>query len=611
MKRLGVWILILALCLTGCRPAAVEEEPAMPTDVPSVVTDDVPMYHDPISGFYGTLQYDTRYESAYLAERETEAWEREARHIFAYLNENAHPTVETFIDFEEMEEDFFTYAKAQALLDAYIGYTSLLQQDTESWGEAVMYGTGFGAGEMGARKEIYRNFVENWYETMTWLSDISPLDCYIFLPEEELERLNQDGRIEYTMGNYDLAEKEGAWKEDILENPIDGWASQWLYQDGATYMMSADGWMEAKLWETELRHAYEVFSAHANPAVEPEKTVVGAREALLGFAPVNGECLALFSYSNAFMGKDQKDGFGAGTLARVDHGINCARYYRRATLLLWKALLDRLEMDAPEWQFDSENSREELLERRFQGTEGRELRLWGGELLTSGIFLSESGYKRLKTPPQAVDTYSRSYNEDVCVEVFRDEREQRDVVLLTSENGLCQEIELTSPRHEAGIGGVTRTDVNFDGTDDLLLYIGGSRGGCRFNAAFLGKPGEEGYRYAPSFSEIPSPRVDAEHGVIWGGSDYNYGHYYYAYEILNGEYQMTHALEALSEGGSHPACRESLRKDGAMVEVRYWEAPAREKGWSNPVDIMEAYVRTGTVWEGWGWCDIRAYERYG
>lgn len=366
-------------------------------------------------------------------------------------------------------------------------------------------------------------------------------------------------------------------------------------------MMSSDGWMEAGLWETELRHAYEVFSAHANPAVELEATVVEAREALLRFAPVNGECLALCSYSNAFHGKDQENGFAPGSLARVERGTNCARAYRRAALLLWDGLLGQLEMGEPEWLFNEEASREEVLEGRFQGTVNGELRLWGGELLASETFLTESGYKRLKTPPQAVDTYSRSYTEDVCVEVFRDEQGQRDVVLLTSERGLCQEIELTSPRHEAGIGGVTRTDVNFDGTDDLLLYIGGSRGGCQFYAAFLGMPGEEGYCYAPDFSEIPSPRADAQHRVIWGGSEFLSGYYYDAYEFVEGEFVNTHGLigdypnaAAWDEGAQ---CTEYMWKDGEEVVVGQMHFPGQ-----SAIGTVKEYIEASPVWEGWRWC---------
>lgn len=58
---------------------------------------------------------------------------------------------------------------------------------------------------------------------------------------------------------------------------------------------------------------------------------------------------------------------------------------------------------------------------QFRAAEGKDLYLWGGSLSESREFLDNSGYLKLKEPRQPVDTYSRSYGGDICVEVFRDE----------------------------------------------------------------------------------------------------------------------------------------------------------------------------------------------
>lgn len=75
---------------------------------------EVPVYFEPITAFYDTLVYDESYSCtpfwAVLSGQEAIAWEVEARHIFAYLKENAHPELERSylgLDLEQFEEDFF------------------------------------------------------------------------------------------------------------------------------------------------------------------------------------------------------------------------------------------------------------------------------------------------------------------------------------------------------------------------------------------------------------------------------------------------------------------------------------------------------------------------
>jgi len=194
----------------------------------------------------------------------------------------------------------------------------------------------------------------------------------------------------------------------------------------------------------------------------------------------------------------------------------------------------------------------------------------------------------------------------VQVEVLQDASGPETVVLLTSEAGLAQEFVFESEYRIAGGGQVTQADVDFDGNDDLLLCLGGERGGQVFYAAFLWEPEQERFRHEPSFSDIPSPMVDAEHFVIWGGYDTLSEYCCYAYEYLDGEFRNTHTLigdyarKANLEGEQ---CTEYAQSDGVEEKVGWQEFPGK-----GLVGAVEAYISSGAAWEGWGWCDPRAFE---
>lgn len=121
MKKWWAGVLVLFLCLSACAQPVEETEPtasaaATPLPMPAVTqaSPEVPVYFEPITAFYDTLVYDESYSCtpfwAVLSGQEAIAWEVEARHIFAYLKENAHPELERSylgLDLEQFEEDFF------------------------------------------------------------------------------------------------------------------------------------------------------------------------------------------------------------------------------------------------------------------------------------------------------------------------------------------------------------------------------------------------------------------------------------------------------------------------------------------------------------------------
>lgn len=630
MKKRWIWVLVLALCLSACRQPP--ERPTPSVEVTPESTEmpvELPVFSDPITAFYDTLVYDESYACtpfyAFLVGQEAIAWEAEARHIFTYLKENAHPRLESGylgLNLEQFEADFFDYVEKQSLLDAYIDYTSLLGEEGGTRGEFINYGTGFGAGEMLARIDHYRYFVESWYDNFTWLKDETPLDWYVFSPEEALVRLTEGNGLKFAQGEYLLEEQGEPEGERPLENPIDGWVSQWLYQDGTTSAMIADAWTGAKIWEAELSHVYEVFLTHANPAAELETSVERAREALLQFAPVNGECLALSSYSNAFMGKDQKDDFSAGSQARVDNGSHCADYYRHETLRLWQKILDRIGRDKLTWVFDpgeyetdlplsrnpelADREREEL--RNLEN--GEDVSLWfDEERIPFERLLDYTSYNRLSHPPEEVSRYARRHTEKAGLELFvQDDYGGQASVLLSDETGEVQEFSMELELGFGGIGELLSEDLNFDGCDDLRIFIGGNRGGQMYYAAFVKDPETQRYQYTPGFSDISDPHFDYEHQVIWGGSEFLFEYSYSAFEYLDGDFVNTHRLVGDYPGAweNGAQCTEYMWKDGKDVIVGQTHFPGQDV-----IGAAEEYVKAGPVWEGWHWCDIRAYMMKG
>ena len=633
MKKRWIWVLVLALCLSACRQPP--EGPTPSVEVTPESTEmpvELPVFSDPITAFYDTLVYDESYACtpfyAFLVGQEAVAWEAEARHIFTYLKENAHPRLESGylgLNLEQFEADFFDYVEKQSLLDAYIDYTSLLGEKGGTRGEFINYGTGFGAGEMLARIDHYRYFVESWYDNFTWLSDQTPLDWYVFSPEEALARLTEGNGLKFAQGEYLLEERGEPEGERPLENPIDGWVSQWLYQDGSTPAMAADAYREADIWREELCHSYEVLAAHANPVMDISDKIEAARDALMKLAPAYGDAMSLYLYSNAFSGGDQEGDIFPGSLATSDHWRICAGYYRHETLRLWEKILDRIGRDKLTWVFDPEEyeadlplSRNPALEEwereRLRNLEtGRDVYLqFDAERAPFERLREYTDYDRLSRPLETVELYAHRSVQDMSMEVFCQENYGGPtMILLVAGDGTAQEffmeLELVGLPQ---IGELTVEDINFDGRPDLLLYIGqDNTGGAQRYAAFL-KEGGKGYRYEPSFTQIGKPRLDTEHKVIWGGIDHARSYTYDAYEVVGNGFRLTHRIvvDHTDVTWEDVRCTEYIIENESERIVGQIVFPGDRRTFSA---CMSDYISHGSIWEGWNWCVPSAYEREG
>lgn len=220
--------------------------------------------------------------------------------------------------------------------------------------------------------------------------------------------------------------------------------------------------------------------------------------------------------------------------------------------------------------------------------------------------LAYTSYTLLQTPPEQVDRYARCSLNHLKMELFGGDL--TSILIFDGEKEpqeLCAKIDY----HFAGIGDLTAEDVNFDGYSDLRLFIGRDRGGQSFYAALLWEPKTEAYVYAPAFAQISSPRLDPEHEVIWGGCDFLYGYYYYAWEYIDGEFINTHSLIGDYDNwaqGTGQQCTEYAWINGTEVEVGRREFPGED-----PSGAVAAYIDSGPVWEGWTWCDPHTYEMKG
>ncbi|MCI9263903.1 MAG: hypothetical protein HFF06_04960 [Oscillospiraceae bacterium] len=635
MKKWWVGVLALVLCLSSCAQTAEEAEPtasapATPPPTPEITEapEELPVYSDPITAFYDTLVYDRSYDCtpfwAFLSRQEANAWEAEARHIFTYLKENAHPELERSylgLDLEQFEENFFAYVVTQSALDADVSWSNLMTGE----GEGVYFGTGREAGEALARIGHYRYFVESWYDSFTWLKNETPLDWYVFSPEEALARLTEGNDLEFAQGEYRLEEKEEPEGEELLENPVDGWVSQWLYKDGTTLAMADDTYREAEIWQEELCHVYDVLAVHANPAADLSGRIAAARDALIELAPAHGDAMALELYSNAFSGGDQEGEIRPGSLATSDRWRICVEYYRHETLRLWELILVYIGRDQLTWVFDPKEHEAELPLSRNPELEdwererlryletGRDVYLcFDAERMPFERLRAYTGYDKLSQPLEEVKAYAHRRAPGVQMEVFcQEEYGGPAAVLLMTDEGTTQEFHIGElDVWQGGIGELTAEDVDFDGNSDLLLLLGQSgTGGCLYYAAFL-KDSGGGYRYEPGFTSIPKPQIDGEHQVIWGGIDVARGYTYFAYEVEKDIFRLTHKLvtEFADIEGKDVCCTEYTMKNGEESEVGRRAFPADKRLFP---EILADYITQDPVWEGWSWCDPWAFFRAG
>lgn len=82
------------------------------------------------------------------------------------------------------------------------------------------------------------------------------------------------------------------------------------------------------------------------------------------------------------------------------------------------------------------------------------------------------------------------------------------VRMLSPEGSTFQEISLSAKSRTMPNGWAHWEDVNFDGEPDVLVHLGGGRGGTQGYAAVLWDETMDGYREEPVYEEIGNPVPD-------------------------------------------------------------------------------------------------------
>lgn len=291
----------------------------------------------------------------------------------------------------------------------------------------------------------------------------------------------------------------------------------------------------------------------------------------------------------------------------LDGGLNSADALQEAAdqdLPLRKRELDRESLA-------SVTSRQNTVDLLRRAT-GQDLYLSAWELGCESLdqytsFSEETGYGELEQPLEQVDKYRRTYFDGLCYEVFvLDARPTAEAALLLDlPDGTRQELHVWLEPYLVVPWDLRREDLNFDGYPDLALDIGGTRGGRHHADALLWDETEQAYREESSFAQIPTPVLDPEHFIIWGGYDVNWLNYRCAYEIQDGVFTLTHALAAepieQANWSAGLCCTEYARLDDNLTEVNHQSFPESDFDYTT---ALERYLESGPVWSGWLWADM-------
>lgn len=276
--------------------------------------------------------------------------------------------------------------------------------------------------------------------------------------------------------------------------------------------------------------------------------------------------------------------------------------------------LERMTLPVREIQQDSDDEGEFTVERYFE--DSNVVWLWADihgkveNLLQVSDFANHTGYHELDDQPEKVSLYTKDELDGICVETFSSEPGEltKTHVLITGQREgqyVHQELLLdlrVFGFYYSGVGWLESADANFDGESDLLLFCGGNRG-CGYYALLLWNEGESEYIYEPSFSDVSSPVVDVEHQIVWGGGDPGYSYWYHAYELIDGVYVRTHTLVSgrIASVPGTVYCEE-YEGDTQVGRIEFE---------GDFYAAVEYYAALEQAWEGWSWCDLRAFYRYG
>lgn len=230
-------------------------------------------------------------------------------------------------------------------------------------------------------------------------------------------------------------------------------------------------------------------------------------------------------------------------------------------------------------------------------------------------FAQYTGYGMLMEPPEVVWRYIRSYFDGLCYEAFFEGEivNGYSICILMSDaaRDFRQEVSIQPDVHEV-VGGTSRLkDVNFDGYLDILVNIGGGSGGQYFCAALIWDESTQQYVEVPAYAQIPAPRPDKAHNLIWGGCDANYLYSIHVYKYQSGTFLETNSISATYISDAHwdqgQRCTESAIIDGAWTEIGRIDFPESKI----PPDAMKCYIEQGAVWSGWACCNPLMYTRPG
>ena len=182
------------------------------------------------------------------------------------------------------------------------------------------------------------------------------------------------------------------------------------------------------------------------------------------------------------------------------------------------------------------------------------------------------------------------------------------LVRITSpDRSFFQETALSTESRTMPTGEAHWEDVNFDGKPDVLVHLGGGRGGTQGYAAMVWNETVGGYQEEPAYAEIGNPTLDTKHKIIWDGVDASFQFELSAWEYFDGNLIKTHQLSALYNSSAEQGISfiEYELKDGVFSEIQH---PV-----SMPDDIkdIETYISTYVAWEGWKWCDIKHFQQKG